>query len=206
MAETAANRLPFGYKVYLADQGSGTAIGTPALPALTGTAITWGTSWPQLPSISSEPEIKANFEFEPFEVSQYLHKIGMDLVGAGIDEISFEIKETDMDAWRLGLGTAIFGSVVAGTGTAALDSLTQPIESGHFPLKQIALQRTGPQGGWGQVIHFPRVQRIGLEFMKTPRRKIGTLKLSFAVFATENATVIPEGTCYKMYEYKSAPL
>ena len=202
MADTAANRLAGGPKIFTC--GTGTGTGT-AFPALTGTSISWG-SWVQLPSAVNDVTPAGEATFESFEATQYLHPTDSDLVAIGTKNIEIEIKETDIDAFMLGLGTALKGTTAAGTGTAASEYMTQAIANTDFSTIQMALQYTGPAGGWGQVVWFPLVKRSSAPIRKVKRGGVSTFAITFDVFAVQDATLITEGTCSKMYEYVSAPL
>lgn len=207
--DTQANRMSGGWKVYLALQGEGTAgiTGTPALPALTGTAITWGTDWTRIPSPSEDVVITPSFKFEEFYPAHMLHKQDVDLVEDGVNDVSFKIKETDIANLNLGLGTSLLSTVAAGTGTAGSKNLAQPHHNSHFPLYQMVLQATGPVStGWGMLIHFPKVKRSGPPIPVAAKGKVRVQQVNWEVLAVENDLVIPEGTCYKIYQYTAAPL
>jgi hypothetical protein len=195
-----------------AESAPGTRI---PVPSLAGTAVTWGTLWPQLPNITNDPEIKQKFEGEDFQGAFYMHPTDVDVVASGTDSITLQIKEGDIGALALALGTALVDTVAAGTAAAGYTGLKQVMTNAHMPMKQLCLQRQGPQGGWGQILHVANVKRMPDQFIKTARNKINTLDITFKVLAstvdikslggTADAVTIPEGACSYLFEYAAAP-
>jgi hypothetical protein len=208
MGDAAKNRLPGGFRVRIAaEQGTGTA-GTPALPDLTEDPLDWGNAWTLLPNPVDNVTVNDGTKFEDFEPAFYLHKTETDLVSVGVDDISWDMKETDLTALATGMRTGLAGTD-GGSPGPGYDTLDQPLANEDFPVYQIVLERVGPNGGV-QLFHFPRCKRVLKGFIKTAKGKISTVTVQFDVLAMDKPDVypngtdaFPEGATWKAYQRKA---
>uniref|UniRef100_A0A6M3L8P3 Putative tail protein n=1 Tax=viral metagenome TaxID=1070528 RepID=A0A6M3L8P3_9ZZZZ len=163
-----------------------------------------GRLWAELPDVVGGAKVKPLHKTEDHRPAWSECKTDSNTVEIGFDELALIIKETDLDAFNLGLSAALNVLTPAGAGQVSLQTLTQPsIADADASLYAIALVYQGPMGdeGWGQVHHYFRCKRLMTGDFTAEAGKVRTLGLTWEVMgdATNNS-----GKCRKLFEYISA--
>lgn len=164
---------------------------------------TLGRLWTELPDVIGDYKVKPVHKTVAHHPAFSPHPTGSTTVAIGIDSIQYDIAETDLDAFNLGIASARALKTVtpAGAGQSAQESLDQPLPADvDNSLWQLVAVQPGPAGGWEQLERFFCVKRRfdGELSHKTDDRAV--IPITWEVFADPAQNY----RCSKKYEYVSA--
>lgn len=165
--------------------------------SLASARTTEGRQWSEQPDISSAVEFKPVYEADDHHPVHLMHRTGDTPVAIGIDMVSYEISESDLDAHNIGYAAALKTTTSAGSGTVGREKLVAP---GPYNIEtvQLLFQYRGPlETGWGILRRFFRAKRQPDQPFTTDNglRKV---KIAWKIFADD------DGKCDEWYEYKAA--
>jgi len=159
---------------------------------------TQGMVWTALPDIVSKFDVKPAHAAADHRPLHTPHRTGSVTTDLGIDEITFEIAETDIDAFNLAFPSTLKTTTAAGAGTAGYETLAQPAPSDiDDNIKTLCSVRSGPFAtGWGILEQFFRCKRMADQAITedTGARK---LQIRFAVYADPDNS----NKCSQKYQY-----
>lgn len=163
---------------------------------------TAGRLWAELPDVIKDVKEKKIHKATPHRPAFSPHPTGSTTVSIGVESIAFEIEESDLSAYAIGLDDAIWTITPPGAGQVGCESLLSPLPAdADNAIYQMLLVSKGPQGstGWGIIKHYYRVKRVhdGTDAAGEGVRQLG---MNWDVFADETK----DFRCYKFYEYVSA--
>lgn len=161
-----------------------------------------GRLWTELPDVVKDISIKYAHKAQPHQPAFSPHPTGSTTTHLGVESISFDIEESDLDAFNIGLAAALLATTPAGAGQVGTHTLTQPLPAdADAGVYQLALNYKGPQGGtgWGIIDHYYAVKRNHAFDFKAGE-SVRTPRITFDVFASSSNSY----RCHKMYEYLSA--
>ena len=164
---------------------------------------TAGRLWTELPDVVKDVQIKPAHKTQDHTPAFAPHPTGSTTVSMGIESIMFDIEESDLDAFNIGMSSSLLVLTPAGAGQVSLQTLTQPLPAdADAAVYQLALVYNGPKGstGWGQIDHYFRVKRDFSSDRKFGTGTVRTVRLAFSVFADPTQGY----RCHKEYEYQAA--
>jgi hypothetical protein len=158
---TDANIQSGGPQVYYYTEGQ-------ALPEFDdlapGGVIDWsGSSWTQVPYPLESVKIKFAEESEDIIPAHMMWRIFDVITKKGVDTITFEWGERDLDALKLVLPTSVAGSGgSAGASQTGYDALTDGGETGSVTYYTLALVFRAPGAtDYFYILHFKKVRFVG---------------------------------------------
>ncbi len=163
---------------------------------------TVGRLWVELVDIVGDYTVKRIHKTTKHRPVFSPHPTGSTTVDVGIDQLSYEIEETDLDAHNTGIATARALKVVtaAGAGQSGQESLLQPLPADiDNSLYQLLAVYNGPtSGGWGMLEHFFCCKRLHDGDLKQGT-DVNKIPINWEVFADPAQSY----RCSKKYEWKA---
>lgn len=158
---------------------------------------TKGAYWLEQPNVTGPVEVKPVYEADDHRPVHLMYRTGDTPKTIGIDTVSYEIEESDIDAHNIGLASTLKTTTSPGSGQVGYQELTGP-GAYDIPTKQAALVFRGPvTGAWGMIRHIYRMRRQPDQPFTTDTG-VRKIKIVWKVFARES-----DGKCDRWYEYTS---
>lgn len=166
---------------------------------LSSAETTKGRLWSEQPDIVSAVEVKPVYTTDDHAPVHSMFRTGDTPKEIGLDTLTYEIEESDLDAHNIGLLSTLKTVTSAGVGTVGRENLKAP---GPYDINtvQALLQYRGPVAtGWGILRHIYRMKRqIDQPF--TTEKGVRKIKIVWKIFADADH----DDKCDEWYEYKQA--
>jgi len=164
---------------------------------------TTGRTWTELPDIVGDYKVKRIHTTKPHEDAFAPHPTGSTTLKVGIDQMTYTIEESDLDAHNIGITAAreLLDVIPAGAGQSGQESLLQPLPADiDASIYTILAVTQNNAGGWKKLEHFFKCKRKHDYEQSYKSGEPNTIDITWEVFADSTN----DYRCSKKYEYKTA--